>query len=302
MSILYRFSDCELVPLQRRLTVRGRPARLGGRAFDLLVALIDRRDRVVGKEELYELIWPSVAVEPNNLQVQVWALRRLLGPQVLVTVARRGYRFTPLVEVVPLGPPIAAAPALAGAAIDLASHSQWPGLSAPPANMLLNGDALTKLRALHALHALLAQHRLVSVVSANTAAALHLVRDLAKRLAPELAGGVWQLPITGAEATAMPRQPLAPGLTQLPALAARLGARPALWVLADAHRAPCLVATVAQQALDVAPQLRIVATAPARLGLALERSLDLPLFDAPANQLAWPGQWAREGPLRWNPR
>jgi DNA-binding response OmpR family regulator len=55
--------------------------------------MAERRDRVVSKDELLALVWPGVIVEENNLQVQVSALRKLLGAQVIATVAGRGYRF-----------------------------------------------------------------------------------------------------------------------------------------------------------------------------------------------------------------
>jgi adenylate cyclase len=79
---------------QRQLVVDGQPMVLGGRAFDLLFALVERRDRVVSKGELMDVVWQGLVVEENNLQVQVSALRRLLGTQVIATVQGRGYRFT----------------------------------------------------------------------------------------------------------------------------------------------------------------------------------------------------------------
>ena len=89
----YLVGDCEVRPDERRVMTGGEPAVLGARAFDLLVCLIERRDRVVNKSELMELIWPGSVVEENNLTVQVSALRKLLGPQALATVPGRGYRF-----------------------------------------------------------------------------------------------------------------------------------------------------------------------------------------------------------------
>ena len=44
--------------------------------------------------QLLERVWPGVIVEENNLQVQVSALRKLLGQEAIATVAGRGYRFT----------------------------------------------------------------------------------------------------------------------------------------------------------------------------------------------------------------
>ena len=79
---------------QRKLLIDGKPVKLGARAFDVLVALVERRDRTVSKNELFELVWPGVVVEENNLQVQISALRKLLGPQAIATIPGRGYRFT----------------------------------------------------------------------------------------------------------------------------------------------------------------------------------------------------------------
>ncbi len=51
------FGALELQPAQRRLLQGGEPVALGARAFDVLLALAERRDRVVTKSELLELVW-----------------------------------------------------------------------------------------------------------------------------------------------------------------------------------------------------------------------------------------------------
>jgi DNA-binding winged helix-turn-helix (wHTH) protein len=91
----YRFGQVEVKPSERQLLVEGRPAAVGARAFDVLLALIDHRDRVVTKDELLDMVWPGLVVEENNLQVQVSTLRKVLGAQAVATVPGRGYRFTP---------------------------------------------------------------------------------------------------------------------------------------------------------------------------------------------------------------
>jgi predicted ATPase/DNA-binding winged helix-turn-helix (wHTH) protein len=90
----YRFGSVEVRPAERQILVSGQPAPVGARAFDLLLALIDHRDRVVSKNELLDLVWPGVVVEENNLQVQVSTLRKILGNQSIATLPGRGYRFT----------------------------------------------------------------------------------------------------------------------------------------------------------------------------------------------------------------
>jgi predicted ATPase/DNA-binding winged helix-turn-helix (wHTH) protein len=109
-----RFGRFEISPATRALLVDGEPAALGARAFDLLLALAQRRERVVTREELLQLVWPGVVVEEHNITAQISSLRKLLGPQAIATVPGRGYRFTAMpneppgdapAEVAPAGPP-----------------------------------------------------------------------------------------------------------------------------------------------------------------------------------------------------
>jgi hypothetical protein len=79
----WRFGRYELRPGERVLLADGVPARLGGRAFDMLLALAERHDRVVAKRELMDLVWPRLVVEENNLQA-------LLEAHRLVTVTGPG--------------------------------------------------------------------------------------------------------------------------------------------------------------------------------------------------------------------
>ncbi len=92
MASAYRFGSFELRPDQRQLLVDGHPAALGSRAFDVLLVLAERTGQLVTKNELLDLVWPGVIVEENNLQVQISTLRKLLGPEVIVTIPGRGYR------------------------------------------------------------------------------------------------------------------------------------------------------------------------------------------------------------------
>lgn len=105
----FRFDQFELRPDERALLGDGVPLRLGGRAYDILLALIERRDRVVEFDELLDVVWPGLAVEENNLSVQISTLRKLLGSDAITTVRGKGYRFTaPVRECMPhAGAPLA---------------------------------------------------------------------------------------------------------------------------------------------------------------------------------------------------
>ncbi len=92
-SSSYRFGTFELQPAERLLLAGGEQVVLGPRAFDLLVALVQRPGQLVTKEELLDTVWPNLVVEENNLQVQVSALRKILGQEAIATIPGRGYRF-----------------------------------------------------------------------------------------------------------------------------------------------------------------------------------------------------------------
>ena len=96
--LVYRFADWELRVGERRLLLRGEPAKIGRPAFNLLLALIKGHGHVVSKDALLAATWPRRVVEENNLSVQVTALRKLLGPKVIVNAQGLGYRLaaTPL--------------------------------------------------------------------------------------------------------------------------------------------------------------------------------------------------------------
>ena len=85
MAPAYRFGSFELRPNQRQLLADGHPVALGDRAFDVLLALVERAGQLVTKDELLALVWPNLVVEENNLQVQVSTLRKVLGAGAIAT-------------------------------------------------------------------------------------------------------------------------------------------------------------------------------------------------------------------------
>ena len=68
-----------------------RLVELGGRAFDTLMALIDARGTVLGKDEPMSRVWPDRVVEGNNLPAQIAVLRQVFGADrdLIRTVAGR---------------------------------------------------------------------------------------------------------------------------------------------------------------------------------------------------------------------
>ena len=93
-----RFGRFELQSHERRLLADGAPVALGGRAFDLLLALAERPGGLGSKRTLLELVWPGLVVQDNNLAAQMSALRKVLGSDVVATIPGRGYRLVAHVE------------------------------------------------------------------------------------------------------------------------------------------------------------------------------------------------------------
>lgn len=94
----YVFGSYRLDLAGQQLLRDGKPLPLKPKAYDTLLFLLQHRDRVVGKEELLEAVWPRQIVEDANLSQNIYEVRRALddGPRDpcwVQNVPRRGYRF-----------------------------------------------------------------------------------------------------------------------------------------------------------------------------------------------------------------
>src|SRR6476660_140321 len=93
------FGPFRLYPAQRLLKKGEDPVRLGARAFDILLALVERAGEVVAHKDLIAKAWPNVIVEEISLRVHLVSLRKALdGEQsseyYITNVKGRGYCFS----------------------------------------------------------------------------------------------------------------------------------------------------------------------------------------------------------------
>ena len=178
----YRFDSFELRPAQRLLLGAGAPLAVGARAFDLLLALIERRDRVVPHDELLNVVWPGLVVDENNLRQHVSSLRKLLGAHAVRTVPGRGYRF-------------------GGALDERIAKPSWPppasmrSTDLPPAtavnNLPANKTTLIGREAdLAAVLALLGGTHLLTLVGAGGVGKTRMALEVADHAAAEFPDGV----------------------------------------------------------------------------------------------------------------
>lgn len=164
------FGPFELHRSRRILHEGGNPVRLGSRALEILIALVERPGEVVTKQELVARAWPGMFVESSNLRVHIAALRKVLRDDQVASryircVSGRGYSFTAPVSQ------------LSGAAP--AGSSDLP-LSLPP----LLTKVIGRAEAIHAIAKQVQGRRLVSIVGPGGMGKSTVALAAAEQLAP----------------------------------------------------------------------------------------------------------------------
>ncbi len=114
----YRFGDYILDPEGYSLRCGDRVVPIPPKVLEILLLLVERRDRIVTKEEIFETVWPNTTVEESNLTQNIFLLRKALkqnsGERYIITFPGRGYRFVAHVDEIQadeVEPPSAAQPA-----------------------------------------------------------------------------------------------------------------------------------------------------------------------------------------------
>jgi len=283
MQSCYRFGNVEVRCAERRILVSGQPTTIGARAFDVLVALIEHRSRVLSRDELLSLVWPGLVVEEANIQVQVSALRKIIGPHAVATIPGRGYRFSAVLEP------------------DEASNTApveltGPGFVAPVATSALRVNLPAVLPPLigrrdemTTLSGLLDEHRLVTVIGAGGIGKSSLARAvLHARRSTYAHGACWvELAavdgpgaLLGAIAGAIGvRVPAGESLT---GVGNAISSLELLVALDNAEHLLADVAAIADLLLQRAPGLRLLVTSQAPLRVGAERVMRIEGLAVPA--------------------
>src|SRR3984893_5155257 len=299
-SAIVEFGRFRVEPHRRELLADGQPIKLGGRAFDLLIALIEASGAVVSKDVLLDRVWPGRIVEENRLQNQVSALRKAFGAErdFLGTVAGRGYQLPGEIRARfgdPAGRLAAREPA------DDASSAHPPTNLSGRVSELIGRD-----KDVEEIRDLVADRRLVTLTGVGGIGKTTLGLEVARHLLPEFADGIWVAelgPLSDPDlvfvtvATALGLE-LTAGATSPGRFADALGSKRLLLVLDNCEHVINAAASMAEALLRANPWARVIATSREPLKVSGECIYRVLPLGVPAEGAEEPDEGLRHGAAR----
>jgi predicted ATPase/DNA-binding winged helix-turn-helix (wHTH) protein len=272
-----RFGRFRIGLERRALWIDDERAKIGARAFDVLVALFERRQKIVSKGELLDLVWPGLAVEESNLHVQMSTLRKILGPGIIATVPGRGYRFVAALE----DPPT-----------DLLPQPVAEAASASRTNVPSRTEALFgRDHDRETVRALLSRHRLVTIVGPGGIGKTQLALAVAHELCDSTRDGVWVVELSSVETaervvSAVARvlgEARSPAAGAVTALIEAIHTQELLLVLDNCEHVIGAVAELSGALLAGAPGVKLMLTSQVRMQTPGEQVYRLAPLDVPAS-------------------
>ena len=270
-QLVIEFARFRVSPRRRELSVAGKPIELRGRAFDVLLALIEAHGKVLSKDQLMARVWPDRVVEENNLQVQIATLRKVLADdrELVRTVAGRGYQFTGELRMASVEVPVAAPPAT--------------NLPAPASELIGRGAELREVTDL------VRAHRLVTLAGAGGIGKTRLSQEVGRELLGAYPAGVWiaelgplsdpqLIPVTVATALGLS---LGSGTVSPERVATALGSKPVLVLLDNCEHVIEEAARMADALLRLTSHASVIATSREPLRINGEYTYRVPSLEVP---------------------
>lgn len=290
------FGSFRLQRRQRRLW-RGKDEEieLGGRAFDILVALTERAGSIVTQRELIEQAWPNLFVDESNLRVHIANLRKALadgrnGAHFIETVPRRGYCFVAPVVREGTGSAL-------DAANDIAVESVRGNLPPVLARMIGRQADVADIVAL------IRERRFVNIVGAGGMGKTTVALGVAHALAAELKGAAVFVDLSAVSSGELVEVAVASALglaaqsnDVMPVLVGYLRTRRILIVLDNCEHVIGAASLLAEHLIGAAPELFLLATSREAMRVEGEHVYLLAALQSPpvapglvaAEAMAWP--------------
>jgi DNA-binding winged helix-turn-helix (wHTH) protein len=275
----YVFGSFHLVPAQRLLLDDGKPLRLGSRALEILIALVESAGKALPNDQIIARAWPDTIVAEASLRVHIGALRKALrdgraGKRFIVNIPGRGYAFVAPVTRAQSRPAAVSPDATA------ARHNL-------PARLT---RVIGRSNIIAGLAAELAGHRLLTVVGRGGIGKTTVAVAVAERLGASYPDGVWFVGLA-----ALPDPDLVPtalcaalgvavsGTQPISELAAWLRSKQALIVLDGCDHVIDAAAALVEAILQAAPGVCVLATSREPLRAQGERLHRLAALELPSN-------------------
>lgn len=275
----FAFGPFVLIPERQSLLHGDTPVRIGGRALDILTALVERPGELVSKRELMARVWPDTIVDDSNLKVNVTALRRALGDggpddvRYIATVNGRGYKLI--------------VPVTSGAASRLASA---PAVTATRRHNLPTGTTrvIGRADAIDAIRRDFDIARLVTIVGPGGIGKTTVALAVGEHAIGAFRDGVWLIDLALVKQPNLPASAIAAalgigvnGTSVLAMLCKSLRDREMLLILDSCEHVIDAAAACISQILAEAAQVRILVTSREPLQLNGERVRRLPGLGTP---------------------
>lgn len=273
----YRSGECEIDLAQREFRIQGTSVPLGGRAFDLLAALVEGANELVTRDQLVQHVWLGATVKEGAIEFHISAIRKALGSHraIIKTVSGRGYRllgtWARQHADQPRSPP---SPPSAGGSTNL------------PASTI---DLIGRDAALEYLLQACSAYRLVTLTGTGGIGKTALGIELARSLLPVFDGKVWLVELASladpnlvalavAEAIGLPNDR---GAKSAESVARDIGGRRLLLVLDNCEHLIDAATHLAESILRLCSRAVIVATSRETLRTNGEHVYRVPPLDVP---------------------
>jgi predicted ATPase/DNA-binding winged helix-turn-helix (wHTH) protein len=269
------FGPFRLHPTKRLLEKNGIPLKLGSRALDILITLLEHAPEVVSNRDLIRRVWGQLVVDEVNLRFNVAALRKRLGDgdssvSYVTNIPGRGYCFTGAVtwaeaQAMPRKAPMAA-----------------PQLPREPLLMVGRDNVVRELTAQ------LRKQRFVSIVGAGGIGKTTIALTLAHRMLAEFEGAVHFLDLGAVEDSRLLASLLASQLglvavsdQPLPVILTHLREQRVLLVFDSCEHLIEAIAALTENIFRDAPQVHILVTSREALRAEGEQVHHLPPLECP---------------------
>jgi predicted ATPase/DNA-binding winged helix-turn-helix (wHTH) protein len=277
MPILY-FGPFRLLSEQRQLLDDGKVVRLGARAFDTLLVLVQRAGEVVTKDEIARKVWPDSGVDETCIRVHISALRRALGDghrgaRYITNVTGRGYCFVATVGEVT---------EVASIQDTLLAPDRGPPIPSTLSRTIGREHIITEVVAR------LESQRLVTVVGPGGIGKTTVALGVAERLAKQFDDGIYFVDLAPLSDSTLVECTLAialgitsASLNPMRGTIEYLRRKKILIVLDNCEHVVASTATLVEQILSTTSDVRFLATSRERLRANNEWAYRLPQLEVP---------------------